>query len=170
MRLLALDISASPGFAVIEVKQLKAGPKISLVFADSIKTDASIPDSRRYSYIEAKTALILHEYGPFDVVCREHFTKGRSKRSTQLVFGAWAAVDMALGRYGYSISEENEFTPTTVKKSVAGNGGADKLDVENGVRKKLGIPNDFIFKSDDASDAVAVGITYLQLKGGISLE
>ena len=110
MRILAIDISASPGFAVLDVKQLKAGKRITLVHVDSIKTDTDSTDSQRYAYIEAKTVQVVHEYGPFDAVCREHFTKGRSKRATQLVFGSWAAVDSALGRYGYEITTDNEFS------------------------------------------------------------
>lgn len=167
MRILALDISASPGFAVLDVKQLKNGQRITLVHVDSVKTDSDTVDSQRYSYIEAKTSLIAHEYGPFDVVCREHFTKGRSKRATQLVFGAWAAVDMALARYGYTIDASNEFSPSAVKKAATGNGKADKDEVEAGVRERLKLPKEFVFKTDDASDAAAVGLAYLQAKGMI---
>jgi len=165
MRILALDISASPGYAVLDVKALKGGQKITLLHVDSVKTDASVPDSQRYAYIEAKTSLIVHEYGPFDVVCREHFTKGRSKRATQLVFGAWAAVDSALGRYGYAITADNEFSPSAVKKAATGNGKADKDEVEAGVRERLKLADDFTFKTDDESDAVAVGLAYLTEKG-----
>ncbi|MCG7345345.1 crossover junction endodeoxyribonuclease RuvC [Sporosarcina sp. ACRSL] len=165
LRILALDISTSPGFAVLEVKTLKAGPRVKLLHVDHVKTDSNTPDSQRYAYIEAKTVQVVHEYGPFDVVCREHFTKGRSKRATQLVFGAWAAVDSALGRYNYAISEDNEFTPSAVKKAASRNGSADKEDVEKGVRTLLKLPEDFVFTTDDESDAVAVGIAYLKSKG-----
>lgn len=167
LRILALDISASPGFAVLEVKSLKAGKKIALLHVDHVKTDSGTPDSQRYNYIEAKTIQVVHEYGPFDVVCREHFTKGRSKRATQLVFGAWAAVDSALGRYGYAIATDNEYTPSAVKKAATGKGTADKDEVEAGVRAKLKLADDFVFKTDDESDACAVAIAYLIEKGTI---
>ena len=167
IRILALDISASPGFAVLDVKTLKGGQKIVLVHIDSVKTDSATPDSERYAYIEAKTVQIAYEYGPFDVICREHFTKGRSKRATQLVFGAWAAVDSALGRYGYAIDASNEYSPSAVKKAATGNGKADKDEVEAGVRQRLKLAPTFTFKSDDESDAVAVGLAYLTEKGTI---
>ena len=166
-RILALDISASPGFAVLEVKTLKAGPRVSLLHVDHARTDASKPDSERYAYIEAKTVQVVHEYGPFDEVVREHFTKGRSKRATQLVFGAWAAVDSALGRYGYAIAPDNEYTPSAVKKAATGKGTADKDEVEAGVRAKLKLADDFVFRTDDESDSVAVGLAYLIEKGTI---
>lgn len=161
MRILALDISGSPGFAVLDVKKAK----VSLVHVDHAKTDATTPDSQRYAYIEAKTVQLIHEYGPFDVITREHFTKGGSKRSTQLVFGAWAAVDMALGRYGYAIPKENEITPSAVKKAATGNGKADKAEVEAGVRSILKLADDFVFKTDDESDACAIAVAYLQREG-----
>lgn len=168
MRILAIDISASPGFAVLDVKQLKAGKKLALVYVDSVKTDTDSTDSQRYAYIEAKTVQVVHEYGPFDAVCREHFTKGRSKRATQLVFGSWAAVDSALGRYGYAITTDNEFSPSAVKKAATGSGKADKDEVEAGVRKRLSLADDYVFKSDDGSDAVAVGLAYLIKEGVIN--
>lgn len=166
-RIFAIDISGSPGFAVLDVKHPKAGVKVSLVHVDHAKTDSTAPDSQRYAYIEAKTVQLIHEYGPFDAVTREHFTKGGSKRATQLVFGAWAAVDMALGRYGYAIPKENEFSPSAVKKAATGNGKADKAEVEAGVRLKLKLAEDFAFATDDESDAVAIAIAYLQREGTI---
>lgn len=167
-RILAIDTSASPGFAVIEYGGKLKTPK--LIYADSLKTDSNTPDSERFAVVEAFTSLITFKYGPFTDVCRESFTKGGSKRSTQLVFGAWAAVDSALGRFGYHIQPSNEFTPSTVKKTVTGKGTADKIEVERGVRDILNVPSNFLFKSDDASDAAAIGIVYLRAQGVIKLE
>jgi len=153
-RILAFDISASPGVAVLEIK--KNQPR--LLFADSIKTDSKTPDSQRFAYVEAFAIKTIHEYGPFDHVIREHFTKGSSKRSTQLVFGSWAMIDSALGRYGYKV--DAEITPTSVKKIVGGKGGAEKNEVADGVRRILKLPADYAFKSDDASDAVAIALAW----------
>lgn len=162
MKILAFDISASPGVAVLEVKR----DKPRLIFADSIKTDTSTPDSQRYAYVEAFAIKAIHEHAPFDAVVREHFTKGGSKRSTQLVFGSWASIDTALGRYGYKVAAE--ITPTSVKKIVGGKGDASKAEVEAGVRRMLGLTDDYAFKSDDASDACAIGLAYLINEGLIA--
>lgn len=154
IRILAFDISASPGVAVIEVKCGK--PR--LILADSIKTDAKSPDSQRFAYVEAFAIKAIHEHGPFDYVVREHFTRGGSKRSTQLVFGSWAMIDSALGRYGYKV--DAEITPTSVKRMIGGSGKAEKDDVADGVRRILKLTADFEFKSDDASDAAAIGLAF----------
>ncbi|MBS4195363.1 crossover junction endodeoxyribonuclease RuvC [Lederbergia citri] len=165
MKILALDISASPGVAVIEIKRNR--PK--LLYVDSVKTDTKFSDSQRYSYIEAFAIKAIHEYGPFDAVVREKYTgTSRSKRAKQLVYGAWAAIDMALGKYGYSIDEKDEIVASAIKKAVSGKGTADKEEVADGVRRILG--EDIEFKSDDASDAVAVALTYALLNGLIKEE
>ena len=164
-RILAFDISASPGVAVIEIKRGK--PK--LLYVDSVKTDTKNTDANRYNYIEAFAVKAIHEYGPFDAVVREKYTgSSRSKRAKQLVYGAWAAIDMALGKYGYVIDEKDEIVASAIKKAVAGKGGADKEEVADGVRRIFGI--DFEFKSDDASDAVAVALTYAIREGLIKGE
>ncbi|MDR4410668.1 crossover junction endodeoxyribonuclease RuvC, partial [Bacillus anthracis] len=147
IRILALDISTNPGFAVLEVKRLKSGPRINLVHVTSVSTTSQSPDSHRYSYIEAATTVVLHAYGPFDVVVREHYTGGRNTRATQPVFGAWAVIDMALGKYGYKA--EVEIQPTAVKRDVTGKGSASKDEVEAGVRRMLALPDDFTFRTDD---------------------
>ena len=161
IRILALDISASPGYAVIEIRKGKA----KLVDADSVKTSNNMTDSERFSYVGASLTKYIYEKGPFDYVCRENFIKGGSKRATQLVFGAWSAMDMALGSFGYYISEKAEITNSRVKAVVGGHGGDGKDIVAEGARKLYGLPEDWIWKSDDASDAAAIGYTYAHDKG-----
>lgn len=164
-RILAFDISASPGVAVIEIT---AKGKPRLLYVDSVKTDTKFSDSQRYSYIEAFAVKVIHEYGPFDVVCREKYTgSSRSKRAKQLVYGAWAAIDMACGKYSYTIDEKDELVASAIKKAVAGKGGASKEEVAEGVRRILS--EDITFKTDDESDAVAVGLTYAIKEGLIEV-
>lgn len=161
-RLLALDISASPGFAVIEVRNGK--PK--LVHVDSVKTDTSMTDSERYAYVEATAIRTIYEQGPFDAVVRENFIKGGSKRATQLVFGAWAAIDSALGRYGYHIPDKtHEITNSRVKSVVGAYGAAKKDVVAAGVVIAFNLPEGYEFKSNDETDAAAIGYTFLFDKG-----
>lgn len=169
-RILAIDTSASPGFAVLDVSPGKL-PKI--VYADAIKTDAKKPDSERFAVVEAMAIMIAFKYGPFDRVVREHFIKGGSKRSTQLVFGAWSAIDSALGRFNYHIDATDEVTPTTVKKAASGNGRAQKDEVEAGVRSRLKLPASYEFSNNaggDASDAVAIGLAWIDTKGGAYID
>ncbi|MCM3314857.1 crossover junction endodeoxyribonuclease RuvC [Psychrobacillus sp. MER TA 17] len=162
-RILALDISTNPGFAVVEITQLKAGPRVKLTHVSSVQTDTDHTDAQRYAVIAAQTTIVLHRYGPFDAVVREHYTKGRNKRATQTVFGAWAAIDSALAAYGYVV--DAEITPLTVKKAATGKGNASKEEVEDGVRQAFGLGADFTFKTDDESDAAAIALAYAKQRG-----
>ena|SRR5690554_766949 len=167
-RLLAIDTSASPGFAVIEWGGRNKAPK--LLYADALKTTTDHTDAERFAAVHAFASLVCFRYGPFDAVVREHFIKGGSKRSTQLVFGAWSAVDMALKQFGYTIEATNEITPSAVKKAVGISGKADKVQVERGVRDALGLPDDYVFPNNaggDSSDACAIGIAYLKREGAM---
>src|SRR5690625_4252595 len=102
IRILSFDISASPGVAVLEIKDGK--PRI--ISVDHVVTDSSATDAQRYEYVRSLATRIIYENKPFDKIVREKFIRGGSKRSTQLVFGAWSSIDMALGAFGYSRSEE----------------------------------------------------------------
>src|SRR5690625_6279180 len=104
MRILSLDISASPGVAVLEIKDGKA----KLIAVDHVVTDSSATDSQRYEYVRALATRMIYENKPFDKIVREKFIRGGSKRSTQLVFGAWSTIDMALGAFNYSVDDKDE--------------------------------------------------------------
>ncbi len=167
MRILAFDISASPGVAVLEIKNSQ--PK--LIAVDHVETDSSATDAQRYEYVKSLATRIAYEYRPFDAIVREKFIKGGSKRSTQLVFGAWSAIDMALGQFGYAVDEKDEIVASRVKKTIGGKGGASKEEVAEGVIRILGEEvraQLFTEKGrllDDRADAIAIGLTYAIEKG-----
>lgn len=156
-RYLGIDVSLTcTGFAVIDVKNRKP----TLITTQPARTLTSFSDGQRYSFIEAITGSIAHNYGDFEGgIIREDFTDGRSKRARQGVFGAWAAVDIGLARYSQKVTAM--VSPTTVKKVVAGDGKADKAAVEVGVRKILRLKPDYVFQTDDESDACAIVLSYL---------
>lgn len=175
MRILSFDISASPGIAVIEVKDAgtpKAKPR--LISVDHIETDSDHTDAQRYDYVQAFVTQFVHENGSYDAIVREKFIRGGSKRSTQLVFGAWASVDRALATYGYAIDDKDEIVASTVKRIIGGNGSAKKPAVAEGVIRILGEDSRKHFFTergrllDDRSDAVAIGLTYAIQKGLIA--
>lgn len=185
-RILAIDTSASPGIAILEYTEGKRQAR--LIHCDAALTDATLTDAQRYTTAYAFVAFACYRYGPFDKVVRESFIKGGSKRATQLVFGGWSAVDMALGAFNYAISEAEELTPGEVKKALAGKGTAPKtrkeaqkwldsgkrkeleFSVEDGVRLALDLQEDYEFpnnKGGDSSDACAIGLAYLKREGAI---
>src|SRR5699024_4313088 len=160
MKILSFDISASPGVAVLEIKDGKA----KLIAVDHVVTDSSATDSQRYEYVRSLATRMIYENKPFDKIVREKFIRGGSKQSTQLVFGAWSTIDMALGAFNYSVDDKDEIVASSVKKLIGGKGGATKEEVAAGVIKRLGEevrPLSYTERGrllDDRADAVAIEI------------
>ena len=167
IRILSFDISASPGVAVLDIKD--GAPR--LIYVDHVVTDAGATDSQRYEYVRSLATKAVYEHRPFDVIVREKFIRGGSKRSTQLVFGAWSAVDMALGAFGYAVDSKDEIVASAVKKLIGGKGGASKEEVAEGAIARLGEDSREHFYTergrllDDRADAVAIGLAYAIEKG-----
>jgi crossover junction endodeoxyribonuclease RuvC len=161
MRILSLDLSiTSPGFAVIDVKKgAKGAPQPKLKTTAHFRTDASTSQALRYEEIEAFTLLFVREHMPFDVITREVWPPSRSYAQNNKIHGSWSAVERALSRYNYEV--DAHLTPSNVKKLVTGNGAAKKPEVADSVRKLLGLAEDYEFKTDDHSDACAIGLAYL---------
>src|SRR5699024_12580462 len=114
MRILSFDISASPGASVIEIKN--GLPR--LIHVDHLVTDSTATDSERYEYVRAFAAQLAYEHRPFDAIARAKFIKGGSKRSTQLVFGAWSATDMALASFGNSVADTDDIVASRVRATI----------------------------------------------------
>ncbi|UYZ15589.1 crossover junction endodeoxyribonuclease RuvC [Brevibacillus sp. WF146] len=136
--------------------------KPHLVAVAHAKTDASESQTLRYEIIESVALLFIREQlraGPFSGVIREIWPPSRDYRLNDKIHGAWSAVDRALARYGYEVTAN--ITPTTVKKTVTGNGKAEKAEVAAAVRRLLGLAEDYRFATDDESDAAAVVLAWL---------
>ena len=169
-RILSFDISASPGVAVLDIKD--GAPR--LIYVDHVVTDSAATDSQRYEYVRSLATKAVYEHRPFDAIVREKFIRGGSKRSTQLVFGAWSAIDMALGSFGYSVDDKDEIVASRVKKYIGGKGGASKDEVAAGVIGILGEEvRPLLYTErgrliDDRADAIAIGLAWAMQKGLIA--
>lgn len=84
------------------------------------------------------------------------------------IHGSWSAVDRALARYGYEVTAN--LTPSSVKKTVTGDGSAKKPEVAAGVRRLLGLAEDYPFATDDESDAAAIVLAWLIRENLIDVE
>lgn len=161
-RYLGLDLSLSPGIAVIDL----IGRTPRLVYASSLATKATDNDAVRHELIHAFITQVTAANRPIDVVVREDFTAGRNKRATQAIFNAWAAADRALHTFGYTCETVPILSPTKVKKLVTGNGKAEKDEVAASVIRRLYLDPAHTWRSGyDDSDACAVVLAYLIEKG-----
>jgi crossover junction endodeoxyribonuclease RuvC len=158
-RFLGLDLSLSPGLAVIDVRDRIP----TLIYAGSVATSPADNDAIRSLTVESFIADKVYAYRPFTLVLREDFTAGRNKRATQTIFSAWSAADRALHSYGYAVADVKPvLAPTSVKKLVAGSGKAEKPEVAAAVTRILRLADDYAWRTGyDDSDACAVVLAYL---------
>nr|WP_326043824.1 crossover junction endodeoxyribonuclease RuvC [Paenibacillus macerans] len=156
-RYAGLDLSlTSPGFAVIDV--IDRVPH--LVATSVVKTDSDEEQPLRYEIIEAHALLFFREHRPDSAIIREIWPPSRNFVQNDKVHGAWSAVDRALSRLGLAVADN--LSPQTVKKTVTGNGRAEKPEVAEAVRKWLRLASDYKFRPGyDDSDALAVCLAYL---------
>lgn len=159
MKVLGLDLSlSSPGFAVIEVRNRR--PR--LVAAMHVKTKSSESRVERCAHIADEFTVFIRNYRPFDAVIREDFVS-KNPGTQKAVYAVWHTVDCVLDRFGYAVAAD--VNQGTVKRILTGEGKAEKGDVEVVVRRLLRLKSDFLFGSDDESDACAVVLAWLIREG-----
>ncbi len=108
---------------------------------------------------------IQAEHNDINFLVRE---KGFSRfaKTTQILFRVVGLSDY-LGFKLFGVSDIAEIPPTSVKNMIAGYGKATKDEVMAGVQELLPLDQqDYVYYSDDESDAVAVGITFA-IKNGL---
>jgi crossover junction endodeoxyribonuclease RuvC len=142
--------------------------KPTLVAATHYKTDAGDSQPLRYELIESFALVWLRERlrkpsgkssPPVTAVIREIWPPSRNYTQNDKIHGAWSAVDRALSTLGLEVAAN--IAPSSVKKTVAGRGGAEKPEIAAAVRRICSLPADYAFGSDDESDAAAVCLAYL---------
>lgn len=92
------------------------------------------------------------------VVTESGFSK--HTKATQALYSVVGVVEMTM--YCNNMSITKSYAPTSVKKQITGKGKASKQEVMEEVRQFLvSKQGDYVFQSEDTSDALAVAISYL---------
>lgn len=167
IRVLALDLSLSfPAYAILDC----VGGEVDIVevqYTDNkSKGRSKESHAQRLQHIADDLNVLLKTTWGIDYVVRE---RGFSQHNatTQALFKVVGVSELEILRLT-GIYIATEIPPTTVKKYLTGNGKASKDEVEAGIRKYLSEEQkDYRFASDDCSDAVAVGISFLLQQGFI---
>lgn len=158
-----MDLSLNlPAMAVLEIRDGR--PWIVDTYYVDNKKKTKYTTAQKLSEIAGELAFIAKEHTDIVHIVRE---KGFSRfaNTTQLLFRVVGVSDLA-GIELFNCKDIEELTPTTIKRLIAGNGKADKQEVEDGVRELLAPEQkEYKFYSDDVSDAVAVGLAYYIKKG-----
>jgi crossover junction endodeoxyribonuclease RuvC len=137
------------GFALLE----QAGSRLSLVEAGVIRAPRGAPLQRRLRVIHEGLLDVLRRTRPAVAVVEQVFY-GKSVRDA-LKIGEGRGV--ALLAAGISDLPVAEYAPAQVKKAATGNGRARKSQVQEMVRRILGLEER---PPQDAADAIAIALCH----------
>lgn len=139
------------GYAILEVNNKK--PR--LIEAGLIKMKSRVLQEQILEFIEAFD-LIISKHNIDEVAIEDMFFAFNPKSVIKLAQFRGAISLKVLQEFG----NFSEYTPLQVKKSVTGNGKAQKEQVSFMIKRILSIKKEI--KSLDISDAIAVALTHSQ--------
>lgn len=158
MRLLGIDPgTATTGYAVIEYAEdaptIKQG--ISLIETSAVITPANMDMHSRLDILYRELNEISLKFSPDLMVIERLFFNTNVK--TAMTVGQARGVSLLVAAHGSM--NVVEYTALEAKKIVSGYGRSSKKEMQEAVRKYMGMKD--IIKPDDASDAVAMVICHL---------
>lgn len=163
--LLALDLSlSSTGYAVIQWNKKKQKATVLEVGHIDNKQQgrASWNHGKKLINIHLQLTDLFNRHQIDRVVREQGFS--RFNKATQALFRVVGIADFVVER---EIQQSiTEYSVTTVKKAITGNGKADKQEVAIKIDQYL--TEKIEFSVDDESDAVAVGICHYLKTGGVA--
>lgn len=150
MKILGIDPGMNRiGWAVLDKARDNS---IKYIGSGLIKTDTKDEKTKKLAYIFTEVEKIILEYKPEIVSIEEVFVNTNARSSLILGFARGAI----LASIGVNNLQALEYAPNTIKKTIVGNGKAEKEQVMKML--KLVIPN-IKFSSSDEADAIAIAYT-----------
>ena len=151
MRILGIDCgSRVTGYGLIDTD----GTRHKFVAAGAIETKASDEFAQRLYQIGARLRELVEEFRPEEAAVEDTFTAVNARSALKLTHVRGVAL-FVCAEAGMKVGE---YSPAQVKLALAGNGRAEKQQVEWMVRALLGLAEPIA--PLDASDAVAVAICH----------
>ncbi|MGD9092531.1 MAG: crossover junction endodeoxyribonuclease RuvC [Anaerolineales bacterium] len=150
-------IGIDPGTAITGYGLVKdtGNGSLTVVEYGVIQTGAQLPMAQRLLTLHQKLVKVLKLHHPDSGAVEKLFFQ-KNVRTAISVGQARGVALLALAEANLSVAE---YSPSEVKQSVTGYGGADKHQVQQMVRALLNLQD--IPKPDDAADALAVAICHL---------
>lgn len=153
MKILGID----PGLAILGWSVLDvSGGRPRRVHYGSIRTAAGLSLTRRLLQVHADLTRIVAEHRPA-VVALETLFFAKNVKTLAQVGHTRGVILLVAGQAGLEVFE---YAPRQVKSALTGFGGADKKQMQETVRRTLGLPS--LPTPDDAADAVAVALCHSQ--------
>jgi len=149
LRILGIDPGFDrTGFGVIE----QEGSRIKWIAHGCIQTRAGDEFALRLQETHDGLKQALEEYMPDAVAIEQLFFQTNAKTAIKVGMARGVAI-LAVAEAGIQIVEA---TPNQIKQGIAGWGGADKKQVQDMVKRLLGLAE--VPRPDDAADALAIAI------------
>ncbi len=159
MLILGIDPgTATTGYGIIHIN---GGNELEVIEFGLIETSKESDPSVRLLSIHQQIVYILDKHNP-DVVAIEQLFFATNAKTAMRVGQALGVLLFAAAQSHKSIFE---YAPGTIKKMVAGSGRADKIMMQESVRKVLGpkVRSKVHKKThfDNAADALAVALCHI---------
>ena len=145
-----------PGTQVVGYGLVVAAPdRPRLLAAGVVRAPARRPVPERLGRIREEVDGLLDRFQPTVVVVEDAFAARNVRSALRIGEGRGVVLACAATR-GLVV---DQYPPAVVKKSLVGNGGASKEQVQHMVRRLLGISQDL---QADEADGLAIAICHAQ--------
>lgn len=139
------------GYAVLHA----VGGSTTALALGVVRTPAAMPLPHRLAELQRELRSLLTEFRPDAVAVEQVFFQN----NVRTAMSVGQASGLALAEAAAAGCDVVQFTPSQVKDSVAGWGGAEKAQVQKMVQARLGLAT--APKPADAADAAALALCYL---------
>lgn len=156
MRIISIDPGYERlGIAIIEKEK---GGKESYLHSECFHTPKTISHGERLAQVAEKIKEVITTWGPTSLAIETLFLANNQK-TAMMVSEARGVILAECARHGLKVFE---YSPSQIKLSVCGNGGADKKSIIKMVPLLLKVPA--TVKIDDEFDAIAIGLTFFAIE------
>ncbi len=155
IRIIGIDPGLrNTGWGIIEAE----GSRLSFVACGRVRSDSSANMGERLRQLHEGLARIIADHAPGEAAIEETFVN----RDPQSALKLGQARGVALAVPALAGLEVEEYAANLVKKTIVGNGHADKQQIAMMIRVLLPMS---AASSADAADALAVAICHAQHRG-----
>ncbi len=159
IRILGIDPGLrKTGWGII----VQEGTRLSFVACGTVTSDNALSTAERLRQLHDGLSEVMGQYRPDEVAVEETFVNKDAQATLKLGHARGVAL-LVPALSGLAVAE---YAANLVKKTVVGNGHADKKQI--GMMIKVLLPKSDP-KTEDAADALAIAITHAQHRGARAL-
>lgn len=145
------------GYGIVE----KSSSGLIVIDYGCIRIPTSLSSNERYHCIFKALSHLMERYKPSMMALETQFVFRNAKTAMMLAMARCAAM-LAAQEVGGKVFE---YTPSTIKKGICGNGHASKQQVQRMVQLLLKLKT--IPEPDDAADALALALCHFRRAASI---